>query len=247
MAGRGKSRLIPDKRIRDHRDLVRDGLVRRVEAVVRQEQVGARQDTPLIDVARDRDVGSLQLLALAICDLRPAKADDYPNPALTCGPRRDRLQRRQRLGRARHPDGRPERHVDLELPLGVRAKPSSRSPFLFGRRRVATQVGGQRAVEGDGLEDVPVVVGQEPRRLAVQVEVRAQARDVGERRDVGQAERLLQPVDSATALIRDVHSWVLAKDLQKPARHDVVAGADVDIRDAQHARDHAADHRKGVV
>jgi hypothetical protein len=56
-----------------------------------------------------------------------------------------------------------------------------------------------------------------------------------------------QPLDGAPAALGDVHARVGPQDRQEPLRHDVVTGADVDVRNPQHPPDDVAGDGECVV
>jgi hypothetical protein len=236
----GQIGLVGEDRVREHRHAVVDRLVRRVQPVVSEEGVGLPEHAPLVDVTVDRHVRPRQPLG-RVLGRRATEADDGAEVVAGGDEGGDPLQRLEDVFRPPPPAHRPQRDVELQpvaaareaLPGGVRE-----------RRRVDV---GERAVEGDGLEGLAALLGQPLGRLAVDVEMRAQAPQVRERPGVGEAEAVPQDLDRLLAPLGDDDREGGAHVRLVDVGIEVVAVLRVHERDVELRGDGPGDDREGVA
>lgn len=174
LAAGGQMRLVAEERVREHRHAVVDRLVGRVQPVVGHEEGGALQDAPLVDVVGDVDPGVPQARP-EVRRQRVATQADERAGVLGGG---DRLgeggERAERLGDPVAPDHGPARRVHPERRRG-RGVEAPGFP-IAGARHLGRR---QRPEEGDGLERLPRGRRQEGLGLAVEIEVPADAGEIG--------------------------------------------------------------------
>ena len=238
LAAAGQRRLIIEERVGEHRDLVEDRLVGRVEAVMGDEHVGVLQRRPLIDVALGTHVGMSEPGTLGVVEAVVSQADHHLHVEI----REDvgeNGQGRPCGGLEIAPDHRAEGHQDPQL-RAVSAKRSIERARLPLLRR-------ERTEERERLEGSSIVLVQKGRRLAVHVQEGTQALDIGEGAGIGHVVHVAEASNRLPALGRRGDSGVLAKRRNHAGRLGSVPRADVDIGDTEATPDQRRDHGEGVV